>query len=145
MDPGAFRGAQDIDKSKIVIVEHAVIRFMEHLDELPEMQNRGRRTKNERKLFREEFGFSPEEIPDDLPQAKALIRKLMHYSTHENASWKGQGAQAIFKYGYGEETFYLRNGRWQFRITHSKEGPENFVLKTIVWLNDYRYSLCLQK
>ena len=143
MDLGAFRGAQDINRSQIIISDHAWQRFYKHLNNQLRTAKIKNLTKKQRKMFREEFGFSPEEISNDLTQVEPLIRKLLHYSTHENASYKGQAVQAIFN--YQEETYYLRNGRWQFRITRSKERPENFILKTIVWLNDYKYSPCFKK
>jgi len=143
VDLGAFRGAQDIDKPRVIISSHALQRFNEHLNSQPETENYKNLTKKQKGAFREKFGFSPEEMPDSLGEAAALIRKLLHYSTHENAFWKGQRVRAIFK--YQEETFFLRNKRWQFRIVHSKENPDCFILKTIVWLDDFRYSSCLKK
>ncbi len=126
MDLGTFRGAEDIDKSQIIIRRHAKLRFMEHLNEV-----------------REKFGFWPEKLPDNLAQAEITIHKLLLNATHKNASWSSQRIRAIME--YDEQTYFLRNGRWQFRIIHGKEKLWSFVLKTVVWLDDYYYSLCFQK
>lgn len=143
MDLGAFRGAEDIDKSRLAISDHALQRFSEHLKDLLKTEQTKNLTKKHKGISREKFRFSIEKIPDNLEQAKALIRKLLYYSTHENASWGGLGAQAIFK--YQEETFYLRNERWQFRIIRNKENPDEFILKTVVWLDDKKYQKCFKK
>lgn len=143
MDPGAFRGEEDIDKTKIIISDHALQRFSEHLKDHLKTEQTKNLTKNQKKEFREKFGFSIEVMPDNSEQVKTLLRKLLHYSTHKNTSWKGERMQSYFK--YREETFFLRNRGWQFRLIQSKENPDVFILKTAIWLNDFKYSLCFKK
>lgn len=73
--------------------------------------------------------------------AEIWIRLLLEKSTNKHAATNGKSVGAVLKYlETGELTFYFRYERWQFVIKRCDENPGQFVIKTIIWLDDRTYS-----
>ena len=136
MDPGMFRGEEDIDKSKIIITGHAVDRFLEHIKK--DLNSLGKMSRKRQNKF---IGFYPLTIPKTADFCAKLIRQLLNKSSHITAASPIKRTISVIK--YKRDIFFFRYGRWQFRVIHDKE-KNRFVLVTVVWLDEKNYSLCFQ-
>jgi hypothetical protein len=113
-----FRGAEDIDKSRVVIRNHPVERFIDH--------SRAQKQK----------------IPANYREAETMIRNLLLQASHEKAIGQADRVRALID--HKEETFYFRFVHWQFRIIRSPKNRDAFILKTVVWLNEKAYRACFK-
>ncbi len=113
-----FRGEENIDKSQIIITHHAVEQFH---------KRSGRR------------GLP---APNDFEKLKEIIRKLLNYSTHKNAIDKVARVRCLIDHG---ESYFFRNGRWQFVVKRSKSESGKFVLVTVIYLQQREYGFCFKK
>ncbi len=110
-----FRGEEDIDKSQIIITNHAVDRFYYRSKE------RGLRA------------------PNDFEKSKEALRKLLNFSTHKNAVDKVGRVRSLIDHGEG---YFFRNGRWQFVVTRNASESNKFSLVTVIYLSRERFNLC---
>ena len=97
----------DIEKSKVIICEHAIERFVDHLKErsLP--------------------------LPKSYRQAKEMLAKLFVYSCHKNATDPVHKVKALIDHG---ETFFFRNGNWLFPVAGTKgKNAKHLILITAIW------------
>ena len=140
-----FLGEESIDKKRVIITNHAITRFVERINELikrPDYQSLIQEIKDchnlhlLKKLYKK-TGLTYNEIEDDsIISRKNLLKNLLIDSTHINAIGKANRVRALIDYG---ESYFFRNGRWQFRIIKNRK---RFILATIVWLNNRDYSFC---
>jgi len=126
---------ENIDKKKILISIHAKDQFIMRVGEA----HRHFRSQNETRHACEQSVGLP--IISTHPQAEYWIRFFLERSTAEHAATNGKNVDAILKYlKTGEATFFLRYKRWQFVIKQCTENPDRFVVKTVIWLDDWFYS-----
>lgn len=127
---------ENIDKSKVLISEHAKNRFIMRVGEAY--------------CLLKNNGTTPwKKIPKivGLPiirthqEAEFWIRVLLNKSTSERAATNGRNVDEILKYlRTGELNFFFRYEHWQFVIKRCEENPEQFIIKTIMWLDENIYS-----
>lgn len=97
----------DINKSKVVISEHAIERFVQRLEE-----NR-------------------QPIPESYGQAKEMLTKFFLNSWHKNAIGPVRRVKALIDHG---ETFFFRYGNWIFPIAGvGSQKYKKLMLMTAIW------------
>lgn len=135
-----------IDKSKVIIMPHAVKKFFERSRIAhARLKKQGL---SEKKIV-EKLGAP---VPPDPRAARASLTALFNMSDHHKASTSLERLNQIFKIIEAERiersggspdgkqpTYYFRYQRWQFRIVRDKEKPENLIMITVVWLDDNKY------
>ena len=98
----------DIDKSKVIITDHAVFRFLEH-----------RKSLGSREIT-------------NYAKAVGKIRKLFLKSKHLNAINADTRKEKDAR--YGERGFYFRNWRWFFVVIKAEKG---FLMKTLTLMGNW--------
>lgn len=136
MDPGSFNGEQDINKSEIVISNHAAARFLDHI-----RKNQDFFKRIPSRHWDKFIGFTPVVVPRNISSGRELIRQLLNRSSHIDAVNRFKRTTSALE--HKQNVFFLRYGRWQFRILYDK-GMDKFVLVTVLWLDEKSYSLCFQ-
>ena len=126
---------ENIDKSKVLISEHAKKQLIMRVEEAYCFFYKQGMGKKKR---RQKVGL-PHIASDQ--EAEFWIQFLLEKSTPEHAATAEKNVDAILKYlESGELTFYFRYERWQFVIKRCDENPSQFIIKTIMWLDDSIYS-----
>ena len=118
-DLGTFNGEESIDRREIIITNHAIDRYNGYL------------------RLKTPVVDSPAH-----KKARVEIQKLLANAAYKNAASPHKRLDTIRK--YGEQQYFFRNGHWQFVVAHDKENLGNFILKTIIWLNEAQYQHCFQ-
>lgn len=105
----------DIEKSKVVISEHAIERFLQRSKE------------NHPKV----------PVPKNHYQAKEWLTNLFLGSYHKNAIDPVSRTKCLIDHG---ESFFFRNDRWQFVVRGNNRYPNNLVMTTVVFYSDRQLS-----
>lgn len=135
-----------IDKSKVIIMPHAVKKFFERSRIAhARLKKQGL---SEKKIV-EKLGAP---VPPDPKAARASLTALFNMSDHHKASTSLERLNQIYKIIEAERmerlggrptgeppAYYFRYQRWQFRVVRDRDNPENFIMITVVWLNDNKY------
>src|SRR3989338_5950192 len=97
----------DIDKSLVVISEHAIARFVQRLKE-----NR-------------------QPLPATYTQAKEMLTKFFLHSWHKNAVDPVKRVKSLIDHG---ETYFFRYGNWLFPVTGiGDKNNKQLMVMTIIW------------
>ena len=124
-----FRGEEDIDKSQIIITNHALEQFYKR-----SIANGLRRP-----TTFEENGLRS---PITYEKIKSELRGWLNGSTHKNAIDSVSRVKVIINHG---ESYFFRCQRWRFVIQRDKLTPDKFVLVTVIYLDPREYNLCFKK
>lgn len=125
---------ENIDKSKILLSGHAKDQFILRVGEA---YSYFKYQKAREERLQKKVG-----VPriKNRHEAEIWMRQLLEKSTDEQAATNGKSIDAVLKYlKTGEFTFFLRCNRWQFIIKRCDEDNSQFVVKTVIWLNDNIY------
>lgn len=127
---------ENIDKSKVLISEHAKNQFIMRVGEAYcLLKNNGT---TPWKKIPKIVGLP---IISTRQEAEFWIHLFLERSTAENAATNGKNIDSILKYLKTRElSFYLRYQRWQFVIKRCDENPAQFIIKTVIWLDEGIYS-----